>query len=128
VEPPVEVFCPVKILIRALGLCLVRTTRAINKQEGWSGSIFRQETKAKNGWIDEFITVDKYQKGNFDFRTFPDNDYGFECFNYIHNNPVKAAITNRATEWKYSSAMDFAGMRSGTLCNQKLARELLLLP
>lgn len=121
-------YLPRQNLNQSIGIMLSSYTRAINKQEGWSGSIFRQETKAKNGWIDAFITVDKYRKGNFDFRAFPDNDYGFECFNYIHNNPIKAGITDRATEWQYSSAKDFAGMRSGTLCNQKLARELLLLP
>ena len=30
-----------------------------------------------------------------------------------------------ATDWPYSSASDYAGLRNGTLCNQGLAKQLL---
>ncbi|MBK6994772.1 MAG: hypothetical protein IPH31_07535 [Lewinellaceae bacterium] len=125
---PVPGYLPRQNLNHAIGTLLSSYTRAINIQENRTGSLFRKETKSKNGWIDEFITVDRYRKGSFDFRAFPDNDYGIQCFRYILENPVKAGLVNRATDWQYSSAMDFAGLRPGTLCNQKLARDLLLLP
>lgn len=127
-EPVYANYLPRQNLNQAIGILLSSYTRAINKQEGWSGSIFRQETKAKSGWIDEFITVDRYRTGRFDFRAFPDNDYGFQCFHYIHENPVKAGLVKQAADWLYSSARDFAQLRQGTLCNQELAKTLLLLP
>ena len=35
--------------------------------------------------------------------------------NYIHYNPVKAGLTSRAEEWKYSSAQDYLGRKNGPL-------------
>lgn len=112
----------------SIAILLRSYTRAINKQRLSSGALFREDTKAKSGWIDEFITVDRYRKGKSDFRAFPDNDYGWNCFNYIHENPKHAGLVSNAIDWPYSSARDFAGLRNGTLCNQKLAKNLLHLP
>lgn len=112
----------------SIAIMLRSYTRAINKQQQRTGSLFREETKAKSGWIEGFITVDRYRKGPFDFRAFPDDEYGWNCFQYIHNNPKSAGLVKHETEWPFSSARDFAGLRQGTLCNQELARQLLLLP
>ena len=112
----------------SIAILLRSYARAINKQQDRSGALFREDTKAKTGWIDEFITVDRYRNGSNDFRAFPDDEYGWYCFNYIHENPVKARLEADAADWAYSSARDFAGLRSGSLCNQALARQLLLLP
>ena len=112
----------------SIAILLRSYARAINKQQDRSGALFREDTKAKTGWIDEFITVDRYRNGPNDFRAFPDDEYGWYCFNYIHENPVKARLEADAADWAYSSVRDFAGLRSGTLCNQALARQLLLLP
>ncbi len=97
--------------------------KAFNKQEGRSGSLFRQKTKYKDGWINELITVGS-KRENLLFR--PDNDYARQCFEYIHQNPVKAGLVEKPEDWTYSSAIDYAGLRKGTLCNQNLAKELLL--
>ena len=112
----------------SIAILLRSYARAINKQQDRSGALFREDTKAKTGWIDEFITVDRYRNGPNDFRAFPDDEYGWHCFNYIHENPVAAKLVAHATNWEYSSARDYAGLRSGTLCNQALAKQLLLLP
>jgi putative transposase len=53
------------------------------------------------------------------------NHYAMQCFDYIHNNPVKAGMVNRPEDWEFSSARDYAGLRNGTLCNYELAREVL---
>ena len=37
------------------------------------------------------------------------NDYFNQKLNYIHQNPVKAEIVNRAEDYRYSSAIDYAG-------------------
>ena len=39
------------------------------------------------------------------------NDYFNQKLNYIHYNPVKAEIVNREEDYKYSSAIDWAGGR-----------------
>ena len=99
-------------------------SRAINKQEERTGSLFRKEAKAKDGLINEFITVTK-SNGKPDYRFLPGSDYGFQCLQYLHNNPVKARMTKIATDYQYSSAKDYAGLRNGSLCNLDLGRELL---
>lgn len=100
-------------------------TRAINNQEQRSGSLFRQHTQAKDGWIDEFVEVAKRKNSMAGFRFGVDNDYALQCFHYIHENPVAAGLRKNAVEWLYSSAPDYAGLRNGTLCNQLLAKHLL---
>ena len=106
----------------AIAILLRSYTRAINIQEQRTGSLFRAKTKAKNGFINDFITIGSKHE---DLLFQPDNDYARQCFHYIHNNPVKAGLVNNPQDWKYSSASDYAGLRNGTLCNQALAKQLL---
>jgi putative transposase len=107
----------------SIAILLRSYTRAINLQEGRSGSLFRKETKAKDGWIDGFIALEnRHTRAQFW------NDFGYACFHYIHENPVKAGLATRAEGWLYSSAQDYSGLRDGTLCNQALAKQLLNLP
>ncbi len=113
---------PQENLSHAIGLLLSSYTKAINVRYKRSGSLFRARTKVKDGWIDEIITVDGKNKEMF-FRA--DNDYAIQCFHYIHENPVKAHIVKHATDWIYSSARDYAGLRNGTICNQELAHKAL---
>lgn len=80
--------------------------QAINKQEDRTGSLFRQKTKAKCLEISNI-------------------HYPFQCFHYIHQNPFKASMVDRLDGWPYSSFLDYAGLRQGTLCNQELAVQLL---
>ena len=44
-------------LNHAIGTLQKSYTDALNKEKNWSGSIFRKKCKAKDGWIDEFVTV-----------------------------------------------------------------------
>ncbi|MCO6475926.1 MAG: hypothetical protein J5I94_04855 [Phaeodactylibacter sp.] len=108
----------------AIGVMLGSYSRAINIQENRSGALFRPKTKAKDGWIDEFITLEGKHRDLF-FR--PDNDYARQCFAYIHENPKEAGLVAKAEAWLYSSARDFAGQRKRSLCNISLSRELLAL-
>lgn len=81
-------------------------TQAINKQESRSGSLFRQRTKAK------------LLEGQ-------DEHYPFICFQYIHQNPLKAGLVDKMESWEFSSFQDYLGSRNGTICNQSLAFKLL---
>jgi len=66
----------------------------------------RFEYEGKN---DKKITNYRFwQEGN-DAQEIYLNDYFNQKLNYIHENPVKAEIVNRAEDYKYSSAIDWAG-------------------
>jgi len=54
--------------------------------------------------------------------------YGLNCFLYIHQNPIRARIVNNMEDWPFSSFRNYAGMRSGQLCNQELASDLFKFP
>ncbi len=106
----------------SIGIMLRSYTRAINKQEGASGSLFRQLTKAQcidcpkgispSWFVENGITVGKVH---------PEFDYPKVCFDYIHQNPVKAGLVESTTDWEFSSAMDYAGLRKGSLINKDVA-------
>lgn len=49
-----------------------------------------------------------WQEGN-DAQAIFLNDYFNQILNYIHQNPVKAELVNRAEDYRYSSAPDYAG-------------------
>ena len=49
-----------------------------------------------------------WQEGN-DAQEIFLNDYFNQKLNYIHENSVKAEIVNRAEDYRYSSAIDWAG-------------------
>ena len=60
-------------------------TLAFNKKNNRTGSLFRQKFKAK--------LID----------TNNDSKYLITCFQYIHQNPLKAGLVQRMEDWKYSS-------------------------
>lgn len=109
----------------SIGILLSSYTRAINKQETRTGALFREETKAKDGWEDPYLSPahPRYQQLQREWDL-----YGTTCFHYIHENPKRAGIVTDEKDWPYSSCQDYAGLRKGTLCNQSLAKELLCLP
>jgi putative transposase len=111
----------IRSLNDSISILLRSYTRAINIQENRTGSLFRSRTKAKNGIIDELVTAYGEYK---DLLFSGELGHVAQCFQYIHNNPVKAGLVNRAEEWQYSSALDYAELRNGTLCNKMLAKQM----
>lgn len=106
-----------QVLARTIGTLLSSYTKAINKQENRKGSLFRLHTKYKECYPAEFMVLDNPHPLM----------YADKCFAYIHNNPTKARLVEKNTDWVYSSAKDYAGLRKGTLCNQEVAKELGLI-
>jgi len=94
----------------AIRILLSSYTKAINIQENRTGSLFQQNTKSK------CLTDDN------------NAEYPFNCFNYIHQNPLEASLVKKMEDWEFSSFKDYIGSRNGTLVNQSLAKELLDLP
>jgi putative transposase len=112
-------------LNESIGILLRSYTRAINKQQNLSGSLFRKNTKAECITCPEGIAPSWFMENGITtyINLLPEDDYPQVCFNYIHNNPVKAKLVQKAEDWEFSSAMDYAGIRSGHLINKKTAIE-----
>jgi len=111
----------------SIAIMLRSYTRAINKQENASGSLFKAHTKAEcinchKGITPSFIMQDAVTKINYQNS---EKQYPQVCFNYIHNNPVKAGLVRNAIDWEFSSAKDYAGIRNGKLINKDVALEYI---
>ena len=85
-------------------------TKAVNKQRNLNGSLFAQNTKAKQ------VSSERAQE-----------DYTLACFHYIHQNPYVGGLVTDLADWEYSSFNDYAGLRNGTLCDMGLAKHHLML-
>ncbi len=100
----------VQPLNRAIAILLSSYTKAINRQERRTGSLFQQKTKAKS------------------LTGSADPDYPFVCFHYIHQNPLRAKLVKQLEDWEFSSFRDYAGLRDGTLANKALAYQFVNIP
>ncbi len=80
--------------------------KAINKQEGRTGSLFQQKTKC--------VHVND-----------PDHEYSLTAFHYVHQNPLQAGLVDRMEDWEFSSFREYMGEGTVNLCNQDLAKQLL---
>ncbi len=88
-------------------------TKAVNKQESRTGSLFQQNSRAKC-----LTAISNYKQ----------NNYGLVCFNYIHQNPVNAGLVRSLEDWEFSSYRDYAGLRNGSLCSKETAYEIIGIP
>lgn len=118
-----------RTLNSSIAIILRSYTRAINKQNNTSGSLFRQKTKSEclncfKGITPSFIGKDAITQIN---TQNPENEYPNICFNYIHQNPVKAGLVRHETDWRFSSAKDYFQLRNGKIVNKILAKELELI-
>ena len=110
---------------KSIGILLASYTRAINNQENITASLFREKTKAEcltafNGITPSFYNT---EFGTIMNITDPEKEYPRICFNYIHNNPVKAGLVKSAEDWEFSSFQDICGMRNGKLINRERINE-----
>ena len=94
-----------QLLSLAFGSVLSSYTQAINKETGRRGVLFAHKTKARK--INE-----------------SGNDYGLNCFMYVHQNPKLAELVERIEDWEYSSFPDYIGKRNGTLINKQLGLDI----
>jgi putative transposase len=107
----------------AIGDLLKGYAKAINYSRNRSGSLFRQECKAKDGWIDEFITLKN--KGQDDYRFRIGSSYAYQCLCYIHENPVEAGLTQRAQDHAWSSAALYFENKDDPYFDLTIGRNLL---
>lgn len=97
---------------RSISTLLSSYTKGVNKMYNRSGSLFQQRTK----------TIDLNAVDN------SDDYYPIICFNYIHQNPLKAKLVNRLEDYEFSSFKEYSTNNSDGICNKPLCRELLELP
>jgi len=111
----------------SIGILLASYTRAVNKQNNTSGTLFRQKTKAECINCPKGITPSFYntETGTQINISNPEREYPQVCFNYIHQNPVKAKLVKNTADWEFSSAIDYTGLRNGQLINKKVAKEYI---
>ena len=107
-------------LNQAIGILLSSYSKALNRQYGMNGSIFRQKSKAKSGLISHSNT-------NNSKNPIPKlgSDYQSKLIDYIHKNPEVAGIVKNATDWPFSSAKDYAGLRKDSICNLALGKKIM---
>lgn len=110
---------------QSIAILLRSYTRAINEQESRTGSLFRPHTKAECLTTSRGITPSFF---NTAFGTrinvrIPEKEYPQACFNYIHQNPVKAKLVSQLEDWEFSSYPDYCGARNGRLINRERAKE-----
>ena len=94
-------------LSKVIGKTLSSYTKAINIQNKTTGNLFQKKTKAKH------ISENMELANNLKF-----SNYLTTCFFYIHQNPLQANLVKDLNLWPYSSWLDYAGLRNGSLCNK----------
>ncbi len=99
-------------------------TRAMNRRYKTRGALFRASTRKKPAYV-AFLREPSTQLGLSLAELVP---YLLTCFHYIHDNPVKDKLVISPTDWEFSSARDYAGLRPGTVCNYQLTEELIGIP
>ncbi len=107
----------------SIGIMLRSYTRAVNLQEGRSGSLFREGTKAicvtqpqanpplwfKSEGKTVFLSSDNETR-------YPNN-----CFNYIIKNPLKDGLVKKLSKWEFTSYHELMGKED--IINKKRIEE-----
>ncbi|MFK5889219.1 MAG: hypothetical protein QM486_00635 [Flavobacteriaceae bacterium] len=110
-----------RTLNNSIAIMLRSYTRAINKQENFKGSLFKAHTKAEcincfKGASPSFISNKMTQS-----HLITEKQYPQACFNYIHQNPVKAKLSKKETDWEFSSARAYDNPKNEKLINREVA-------
>jgi putative transposase len=109
----------------SISIMLRSYTRAIQKQNSITGSLFQHRTKAVCLTEIDGITPAWFHTnyGTVINIIDPEKEYPQVCFNYIHQNPVKSGLVKIPQEWEFSSYPDYTKERNGQLVNRERAEE-----
>ncbi len=108
----------------SIDILLRSYTRAIQKQNNFSGSLFQQHTKAKP-LIHEIEIEPFYWDTAFgtEINLSEGKSYVETCIEYVHHNPVYDGLVEHAEEWEFSSFRDYVGGRKGKLLDYRLIED-----
>lgn len=87
---------------------IVNTLKTDPQESRQEWMLNRFEYAGKN---DKKITNYKFWQDGNDAQQIYLNDYFNQKLNYIHENSVKAELVNRPEDYRYSSAIDWAGAK-----------------
>ena len=87
------------MISRKVGTLLNSYSQAFNKMWNRHGNLFNQKTNAK---------------------PVPSDRYLITLLTYIHQNPVRSKLVDRAEEWIFSSYRDYIDIRDGSLPSKEL--------
>jgi putative transposase len=109
----------------SISILLRSYTRAIQRQEKLTGSLFQHRTKSVCLTDVTGVSPAWFQTNYGTIINIPDaeKEYPQVCFNYIHQNPVNARLVKNAEDWEFSSYQDYCGLRNGKIINRKRANE-----
>lgn len=110
---------------KSIGIMLASYTRAINKQEKRTGSLFRAKTKSRclNAFKGLSPSFYRTNAGTLINSANPKRTYSQVCFHYIHYNPVESGLAKKPEDWEFSSYRDYAGLRTGKIICRERAEE-----
>lgn len=106
---------------QSIGVLLSSYTKAIQRQEKITGSLFQKRTKAQ--LIHDEIEIEpSYWNTTFgaSINVSEGKSYLETCIEYVHLNPVYSHIVEHETNWEFSSYKDFMGLREGKLIDYDL--------
>ena len=89
---------------RKIGTLLNSYSQAFNKMWSRHGNLFNQKTSAK---------------------PVPNDRYLITLLTYIHQNPVRSKLVEKAEDWKFSSYQDYIDIRNGTLASKELILKMI---
>lgn len=92
------------IINKKVGTVLNSYSQAYNKMWERKGNLFNQKTKAKLVNSDKYIVT---------------------LLTYIHQNPIRSNLVEKAEEWKFSSYKDYIDFRKGTLPSKELILSMI---
>ena len=111
-----------RTLNQSIGIMLRSYTNAIQKQEGRTGALFQEESKAVI-LVDNISYIPSYFPSAFGTIITACQDdyksYAEKYFNYIHQNPVSSHLVKKAEDWEFSSYRDYRDLRNGKLINKE---------
>lgn len=115
-------------LQKSIGILLASYTRAINKQENRTGSLFRCRTKAVCLNCSKGIEPSYFNTafGAMMNVSYPDKEYLQVCFDYIHLNPVNANLVKSICDWEFSSAKAYYRNQEDGIVNKTVASEYVV--
>ena len=85
-----------------------------NVKNNRSGSLFRP--KIKSICLNDEAELNNNQGSK--------QDYYRNTFHHIHNQALEAGIVTSAELWKWSSYRSYIGLRSNSICDIELAKEI----
>ena len=114
---------------QSIGILLRSYTRAIQKQEGQTGSLFQKHTKAKP-LVDEIKIEPAYWNTMFgtQINIAEGKSYLQTCIEYVNLNPVYSDFVSEAEDWEFSSYRDYQGLRNSSILDYEIAKRENLLP